>query len=146
MKVWFEFGQYLARTTEGIGFLKGPMEELVFFYAYQFPCKVRIDIHDIFGMRKLSALILHLIFSFPEDLRLYKYEMLLDALLKFMLPILHGNLVCLNIFGGGVITYVCLVSSYFFNGAIETKSLTTFQLHPYIFLSLNVVYILRIFF
>jgi hypothetical protein len=65
MKVQFEFGHYIARVTEGIGFSKGPMEELVLFYAYIFKCKIRIDIHDIFGMRKLSTLILHLTSSFP---------------------------------------------------------------------------------
>jgi hypothetical protein len=65
MKVQFEFGHYIARVTEGIGFSKGPMEELVFFYAYQFQCKIRIDIHDIFRMKKLSALILHLTSFFP---------------------------------------------------------------------------------
>ncbi len=43
----------------------------------------------------------------------------------------------------GLVTYVCLVSFYFFNGAIETECLTTFQLLPHIFLSLDVVYILR---
>jgi hypothetical protein len=46
-------------------------------------------------------------------------------------------------FWQGVVTYVCLVIFYFFNGAIEIESLTTFQLHPYIFLSLNVVCIFR---
>jgi hypothetical protein len=94
-------------------------------------------------MKKLPTQILHLIPLFPKDLCLYKYEILLEALLKIMLPILHGNLVCLSIFGKGVVPYVCLVSFYFFNGAIEIESLTTFQLHAYISLSLDVVYILR---
>jgi hypothetical protein len=133
----------MARVVKGTWFLKGPMEELVFFYAYLFPCKIRIDINDILGMRKLPALILHLTSSFPKDLCLYKYEILPKALLKIMLPIFHGNLMCLNIFGKGVVPYVCLISFYFFNGAIETESLITFQLHPYIFLSLDVVYILK---
>jgi hypothetical protein len=44
MKVWFEFGQYMVGAIEGIGFSKGPMEELVFFYAYLFPCTIEIDI------------------------------------------------------------------------------------------------------
>ncbi len=125
-KVQFEFAQYMASVTEGTSSLKGPMEELVLFYAYLFPCKIGIYIQDILGMRKLPALILHLTSSFPKDLCLYKYEILPEVLLKIMLPILHGNLICLSIFGSGVVTYVCMVSYYFFNGAIETKSLTTF--------------------
>jgi hypothetical protein len=60
-----------------------------------------------------------------------------------MPPILHGDLVCLSIFGGGVVTYVCLVSFYIFNGVVETESLITFQLHLYIFLSLGIICILR---
>jgi hypothetical protein len=143
MKVQFEFGQYMARAIEGTSSSKGPMEEWVFSYAYLFPCEIETNIDDIFGMRKLLTLIPHLTSSFLEDLSLYKYEILLKALLKIMLPIPHGNLVCLNIFGWGVVTYVCLISFYFFNVAIETEYLTTFQLHPYIFLSLNVVCILR---
>jgi hypothetical protein len=50
-----------------------------------------------------------------------------------MLPIFHGDLVCLMIFGRRVVTYVCLVNFYLFNGAIEIEFLTTFQLHLYIF-------------
>jgi hypothetical protein len=119
------------------------MEELVFFYAYLFPCKIKTDIQDILGARKLPALILHLISSFPKDLCLYKYEIFSEVLLKIMLPIFHGNLISLSIFGGGVVTYVCLVSFYFFNGVIEIESLITFQLHLFIFLNLDVFCILR---
>ncbi len=142
-KVRFEFGQYMAGVIEGISSLNGPMEDLVLFYVYLFPCKIRIDIQNILGTKKLLTLIPHLTSSFPKDMCLYKYEILLEVLLKIMQPIFHGDLVCLNIFGGGVVTYVCMVSYCFFNGAVETESLTTFQLHPSIFLSLDVVYILR---
>jgi hypothetical protein len=93
-------------------------------------------------MKKLLALIPHLISSI-EDLQLYKYKIILEALLKIMLLILHNDLVCLNIFGRGVVTYVCLVNFYFFNGVIEIESLTIFQLHYYSFLSLDVVCMLR---
>jgi hypothetical protein len=41
MKVQFEFSQYMAGAIEGIGSSKGPMEELVLFYAYMFTCKIR---------------------------------------------------------------------------------------------------------
>jgi hypothetical protein len=58
----------MVGVVEGISSPKGPMEELVFFYAYLFPCKIRIDIQNIFGMKKLPALIFHLTSSFPEDL------------------------------------------------------------------------------
>jgi hypothetical protein len=91
----------MARTTEGIGSSKGPMEELVFYYAYLFPCEIKTNVHDIFGMRKLPTLIPDFTSSFPKKLRLYKYEILPKTLLKIMLPIFHGNLVCFNIFGRG---------------------------------------------
>jgi hypothetical protein len=107
-----------------------------------FQCKIKTNIHDILGTKKLPTLILHSASSFLEDLCLYRYEILLEVSLKIILPILHGDLVCFNIFSKRVVTFVCLVSFYFFNGAIEIECLTTFQLHPYIFLSLDVVYIL----
>jgi hypothetical protein len=65
MKVQFEFGQYMVRAAKNKSFSKGLMEELVFFSAYLFPCKIGTNIHDIFRMRKLLALIIHLISSFP---------------------------------------------------------------------------------
>ncbi len=100
-KVWFEFGQYMVGVAKGTRSSKGPMEEWVFFYAYMFPCKIGTYIQNIFGTRKLLSLIIHLISSLPEDLCLYKYEILPKVMLKIMLPILHGDLVCFNIFGEG---------------------------------------------
>jgi hypothetical protein len=64
---------------------------------------------------------------FLGNLCFYKYEILLDVLLKFMLPIFHGDLVFLSIFGKGVVPYVYLVGLYFFNGVIEIESLATFN-------------------
>jgi hypothetical protein len=64
-------------------------------------------------------------------------------LLKIMLPMFHGDLASLIIFRRGVVTYVCMVSFYFFNGIIEVESLITFHLYPYIFLSLDFVCILK---
>ncbi len=107
----FEFGQYMVGTIEGTSFSKGPMEELVFLYAYLFPCKIRTNIHDILGMKKLPTLILCLASSLLEDLCLYKYEILLEVLLKIILPILHGDLVCFNIFGKGV-SNICLFGKF----------------------------------
>jgi hypothetical protein len=101
MKVWFGFGQYTVGATKGTSFSNCPMEELVFFYAYLFPSKIGINIHDIFGTKKLLSLIPHLISSLLEDLRLYKYEILPKALLKIMLLILQDELVCFSIFGKG---------------------------------------------
>jgi hypothetical protein len=99
MKVRFEFGQYMVGVIEGIGSSKVLMEELVFFYAYLFPCKIGTNIQNILQMKKLPTFIPHLTSSFLEDLCLYKYEILPKALLKIMLPTLYGNLVCLSIFG-----------------------------------------------
>lgn len=98
----------------------------MFFYAYLFPYKIKTYIHDIFGMKKLPTLIPYLASSFLKDLCLYKYEILLEVSLKIILPILHVLYVS-TFLARGVITYVCLVSFYFFNAAIETECLTTFQ-------------------
>jgi len=99
--VQFEFGQYMASVAKSISSSKGPMEELVFFYGYLFPCKFGKNIQDIFGTRKLLALIPHLTSLFPKDLHLYKYGILPEALLKIMLLIFHGDLICISIFGRG---------------------------------------------
>lgn len=133
----------MVKATKVTCSSKGPMEELVIFYAYLFPCKIGTNIQEILGKRKLPTLIPHLISSFLEDMHLYKYEILLKVLSKFILLILHGDPICLRIFYKGVVTYVCQVSFYFFNGVVETKSLITIQLHPYIFLTLDIVCILK---
>ncbi len=90
----------MVGATKGTSFSKGTMEELVLFYVYLFPCKIKVDIQDILGMRKLLTLIPHLIPP-SQKMHLYKYEILLEVLLKIMLLIFHGNLVCFNIFGEG---------------------------------------------
>jgi len=74
--VQFEFGQYMVGTIEGTSFSKSPMQKLVFLYVYLFPCKIRTNVHDILGMKKLPTFIPHLASSLLEDLRLYKYEIL----------------------------------------------------------------------
>jgi hypothetical protein len=52
-----------------------------------------------------------LVSSFLEYLHLNKYEILPEALLKIILPILHGYFVCLNIFGKGG-NNICLLGKF----------------------------------
>ncbi len=47
--------------------------------------------------------------TFVEDRWLYENEIYLEALAKFLEPIIYNNMVCLSIFRGGVVTYVCMV-------------------------------------
>jgi hypothetical protein len=42
---------------------------------------------------------------------LYKHEVSLEAVLQILKLIILSGMVCLSIFSGGVVTYVCLVSA-----------------------------------
>lgn len=63
----------------------------------------------ILGSKKLSLLIENVVSTFAEDWRLYRNEIYSKALKKVLEPILCSDMVCLSIFGGGVVTYICLV-------------------------------------
>jgi hypothetical protein len=80
-------------------------------YAYLFPCKIGTNVGvDILVSKKLSTLIESPIFMFPKDQQLCKLEVSLEAILQVLKPIILNGMVCLSIFGGGVVTYVCLGS------------------------------------
>jgi hypothetical protein len=61
------------------------------------------------GSKKLSLLIENIMSTFSEDCQLYRNEIYLEVLLKNLEPILNSDIVCLSIFGGGVVRYVYLV-------------------------------------
>jgi hypothetical protein len=106
--VRFEFGQYMARAIEGTSFLKGPMEELVFFYAYLFPCKIKTDIHNILGTKKLPTLIPHLASTFPKNFAYismsYCQKCCRRLFYQYFMVILYVS----TFLARGVVTYVCL--------------------------------------
>ncbi len=64
----------------------------------------------IFASKKLSTLIECPIFMFSKYCQLYKHAIYLEVVLQVLKPIILSGMVCLNIFSGGVVTYVCLVS------------------------------------
>ncbi len=80
-------------------------------YAYLFPCKIGTNVGvDILVSKKLLTLIESLVFMFPKDQQLYKHEVFLETILQVLKWIILNGMVCLSIFGGGVVTYVCLGS------------------------------------
>jgi hypothetical protein len=81
-------------------------------YAYLFLCKIGTNAGvNIFPGKKLLALIECPIFVFLGNRQLYKHEVSLEVALQVLKPTLLSGMVCLSIFGGGVVTYVYLVSS-----------------------------------
>jgi hypothetical protein len=54
---------------------------------------------DILGSKKLPLLIENIVSTFVEDRWLYKNEIYLEDLVKFLEPILCSGMVCPNIFG-----------------------------------------------
>jgi len=70
----------------------------------------------------LSSLVEHKTSSFAKDMCLYKNELCKnelcpEALVEILKLIIYDGMVCLRIFGGGVLMYVNLVSHilHFFN-------------------------------
>jgi len=64
---------------------------------------------DIMGSKKFLLLIENVVSTFVEDRQIYKNEICLETLAKLLEPILCSDMVCINIFGGSVVTYVYLV-------------------------------------
>jgi hypothetical protein len=108
--MWFEFGHYMAGTREVLVSLLSLMKELVLYYVYLFFGRVRKLVQvDILGSKKLPSIIENVVSTFVEDCQFYKNEICLEALAKFLEPIICSDMVCLSIFRGGVVTYVRLV-------------------------------------
>jgi hypothetical protein len=61
------------------------------------------------GSKKLLLIIDNIMSTFVEDHWLDRNEICLKARANFLEPILSNNMVCLSIFGGGVVIYVCLI-------------------------------------
>jgi hypothetical protein len=106
----FEFGQYMVGTWEAPSLLSSFMKEPVFYYLYLFIKRVRKLVHaNILGSKKLPSFIENIMLTLSKDHQLYNIEIYLKALSKNLEPILSSGMVCLNIFEGGVMMYVCLV-------------------------------------
>ncbi len=64
-----------------------------------------------FGIKASSAWVLVYDFPFSKQKRLYKLELNLDMIQLILQPFLRGGMACLSIFGGEILTYLCLVCS-----------------------------------
>jgi hypothetical protein len=88
------------------------MKELVLYYVYLFIGRVKKSMQaNILGNKKLSSFIENIVLTFHW---LYRTEIYPKILSKILEPILSSDMVCLNIFEGGIVTYVCLVCLYVF--------------------------------
>jgi hypothetical protein len=67
---------------------------------------------DILASRHLFVCVLICDCPFPEEYRLYKLELNLDTIGLILQSLLHGGMACLSIFGGGILTYLCMVCYY----------------------------------
>jgi hypothetical protein len=100
----------MACQTKVLGSSSTLLNVLVFMYIYLFLCKIWTNVGiDILENKKLSALIESLVFPFPKDWQLFKQKVSPKEVLQIVKPIILSGMVCLNIFGGGVVTYVYLV-------------------------------------
>jgi len=83
----------------------------MFYYVYFFfSGRVRKSVQvDILGSKKLPSIIENVVSTFVKDRQLYRNEIHLETLAKILEPIICSSMVYLSIFGGGIMTYVCLV-------------------------------------
>jgi hypothetical protein len=65
-----------------------------------------------FGEQETPIVHYNIVSIFVEDRWLYRNEVYSEALIKKLEPIMSSNMVCLSIFRGGIVTYVCLVCLY----------------------------------
>lgn len=110
-KISFEFGQFMAQKGE-VPFQSTILLNIhVFMYTYLFPCTIGTNVHvDILASKKLLTLIKSIVFVFPRDRQLYKWEVFSKVVLQVLKPIILNGMVCLSIFSGRVGTNVYLVS------------------------------------
>lgn len=79
-------------------------------YAYFLPSKERKSTQvNILASRHFLVWAPICNCPFLEKQRLYKLKLNLDVIRLILQPLLHGGMACLNIFSGGILTYLCLV-------------------------------------
>jgi hypothetical protein len=67
-KMWFKFGQYMARIGEALVSLPSFMRELILYYVYFFIKRVeKLVSVDILGSKKLPSFIENVMSTFVED-------------------------------------------------------------------------------
>jgi hypothetical protein len=85
-------------------------KEPMLYYVYLFLGRVgKLMKANILGSKKFLSFIENVVSTFVEDQQLYKSEICLETLAKILEPILCSGMVCLNIFEGSIMRYVCLV-------------------------------------
>ncbi len=101
----------MARPVEVLGSLMTILSVPMLMFAYFFPCKIGTNVcAEILGNKKLLALVECPNFSSSENQQLYRQEVSIEVSFQILQLVISSEMVCLNIFGGGILTYVCLVS------------------------------------
>ncbi len=92
------------------------MDDLsLLIYAYLFTSQEgKSMLATIQVSRRLLAWVSACDCSFSEEQMMYELEFNLDAIRLILQPLLCGGMTCLSIFDGGVLTNLCLVSSWAF--------------------------------
>jgi len=129
----------MARGAKAPSSLKGIMQDLAFFYVYLFPCKIKTNVHDIIGNKKLPLLIPNLSSSFPNDLSLYKYEIMPKHYCRFCSQYCMTILFAFESLAQGCYIYLSLKLLLF----DATFKLAIFALHLSITLNLDIICIFR---
>jgi len=89
------------------------MNLLLLIYTYLFPSyKGKSSEAEILASRCLLVWVPINDCPFPKEQKLYKLELNLDAIRLILHPLLRGGMRCLSVFGGGILTNICLVSSH----------------------------------
>jgi hypothetical protein len=119
-KIWFEFGQYMARLAKVLSSLMMLQNILMFRFVYLFPCKIGTNVcAKILGNKKMLTLMECMDSFFSEDQELYWQEVFPETIFQILQVVILSGMVCLSIFSGGILLYVFLVSprhgSWFFS-------------------------------
>jgi len=110
-KIWFEFGQYMARPAKVPRSLTTISNIPMLMFAYLFPCKIGTNVcPKILGNNKLVTFVECWDFSFPKDWQLYQQKVSLEVVFQIFQVVILSGMVCLSVFGRGVLMYVCLIS------------------------------------
>ncbi len=94
MSFLFEFKQYMAGPIKIPRSSKSLMKDLVFLYAYLFPCKIITNIkEDVINNKDFPSLVEHKTSFFPKDRCMYKNKICPKALIEFFKSIIYDEMV-----------------------------------------------------
>jgi len=101
----------MARPTKVPNLLTTLLSIPMLMSVYLFPCKIGTNLCvKILGNKKLPTLVDSPHSSFPKDWQLYQQEIFPEIILQILQLVILSEMVCLSIFNGRVVTYVCLTN------------------------------------